>query len=222
MLKLKLEGRNLANCDFWTKSDPYLKLLRPCRIGGNLAMVRKTETVRNSLNPSWTLLYIPLSELCDADPGLVLTLEVYDEDRNSHDDLIGVARVSLVELQAAATASTPIQLRKGEKLRGEVVVSRCEVEESGTGEPGRLGESQPRPGPGYPAPGPAPPLVHQPVLPYPLEPQPLYPGLPGLSDHTAAVDHQGFVVPGGAGPVPTYSLSPHEDPTDTRPPSIWI
>ena len=178
--------------------------------------------MRNSLNPSWNLLYIPLSELCDADPGLVLTLEVYDEDRNSHDDLIGVARVSLVELQAAATASTPIQLRKGEKLRGEVVVSRCEVEESGTGEPGRLGESQPRPGPGYPAPGPAPPLVHQPVLPYPLEPQPLYPGLPGLSEHTVAVDHQGFVVPGGAGPVPTYSLSPHEDPTDTRPPSIWI
>ena len=52
MLKLKLEGRNLANCDFWTKSDPYLKLLRPCRIGGNLAMVSlKYKKIRGTFDP---------------------------------------------------------------------------------------------------------------------------------------------------------------------------
>ena len=29
MVKMLFEGKNLANCDFWTKSDPYLILSRP-------------------------------------------------------------------------------------------------------------------------------------------------------------------------------------------------
>ena len=33
MVKIRFEGRNLADCDFWTKSDPYLLIKRPPRAG---------------------------------------------------------------------------------------------------------------------------------------------------------------------------------------------
>ena len=33
MVKIRFEGRDLANCDFWTKSDPYLLITRPPRAG---------------------------------------------------------------------------------------------------------------------------------------------------------------------------------------------
>ena len=33
MVKIRFEGKNLADCDFWTKSDPYLVLSRPASKG---------------------------------------------------------------------------------------------------------------------------------------------------------------------------------------------
>ena len=33
MVKIRFEGKNLANCDFFTKSDPYLILSRPAYKG---------------------------------------------------------------------------------------------------------------------------------------------------------------------------------------------
>ena len=60
--------------------------------------VRKTETIRNNLNPSWKILYIPMTELCDNDLSLPLRITVFDEDRNSHDDLIGEAEVRFFTL----------------------------------------------------------------------------------------------------------------------------
>ena len=39
MVKIRFEGKNLANCDFWTKSDPYLILSRPKRGGYDFTKV---------------------------------------------------------------------------------------------------------------------------------------------------------------------------------------
>ena len=33
MVKIRFEGKNLADCDFFTKSDPYLVLSRPASKG---------------------------------------------------------------------------------------------------------------------------------------------------------------------------------------------
>ena len=46
MVKIKFEGKNLANCDFWTKSDPYLQISRPPRAGSGF---KKVKTFRNFL-----------------------------------------------------------------------------------------------------------------------------------------------------------------------------
>ena len=65
MVKIKFRGNDLADLDFWSKSDPFLVLSRPRRNSYGLQEVRKTETIWNNLNPEWKLLYIPTSELCD-------------------------------------------------------------------------------------------------------------------------------------------------------------
>eukprot|EP00091_Calanus_sinicus_P005181 TRINITY_DN15575_c0_g1_i1.p1 TRINITY_DN15575_c0_g1~~TRINITY_DN15575_c0_g1_i1.p1 ORF type:complete len:110 (+),score=20.61 TRINITY_DN15575_c0_g1_i1:166-495(+) len=99
MVRLRFEGRKLEDLDFWTKSDPYLTLSRPAKNGSGAVQVRRTETIWNNLNPSWKVLYIPTSELCDGNLQMPLNIEVFDEDRNSRDDLIGRVELTLSDLQ---------------------------------------------------------------------------------------------------------------------------
>jgi len=132
MVKIRFEGKKLADCDFWTKSDPYLLICRPSRTGKGLIHVRKTETIRNNLNPKWSLIYISLSELCDSDYSLPLQLKVFDDDRNSRDDFIGSAEVSLQELINYSQIGTVITLKKGSQNRGDLLVKQCTVEQDDT------------------------------------------------------------------------------------------
>jgi len=238
MVKIRFEGKNLANCDFWTKSDPYLILSRPKRGGYDFTKVRKTETIRNNLNPSWKLLYIPLSELCDDDLSMPLKMTVFDEDRNSHDDLIGVAEVTLQQLMNFSVSGTPVILKIGEKKRGEVYVRECDIEDLTTHNLVRKmsASSYPERKPSQVSIPPQEAIIpeHQPpqttfhnIQPHfsapqyhhqqhqyhpqqpqyhPQQPQPMYNGyLPQ--------EHQ-----------PPYFQQPQfpEDPTDSRPPSIWL
>ena len=39
MVRLRFEGRNLEDLDFWTKSDPYLALSRPAKNGSGVIQV---------------------------------------------------------------------------------------------------------------------------------------------------------------------------------------
>jgi len=129
MVRLKFEGRKLEDLDFWTKSDPFLTLNRPAKNGAaGLVQVRRTETVWNNLNPSWAVLYIPTTELCDDNFQLPLTIEVFDEDRNSRNDLIGRVELTLSDLQNLANTSSPVILTKGPKNRGQLLVTECQIE----------------------------------------------------------------------------------------------
>jgi len=129
MVKLKFEGRKLEDLDFWTKSDPYLTLSRPDKSGSGYVQVRRTETIWNNLNPSWKVLYIPTSELCDGNLQMPLNVEVFDEDRNSRDDLIGRVELTLSDLQNLANSGSPVTLKKGPKSRGQLFVRECQFEE---------------------------------------------------------------------------------------------
>jgi len=129
MVRLRFEGRKLEDLDFWTKSDPYLTLSRPAKTGSGVVQVRRTETIWNNLNPSWKVLYIPTSELCDGNLQMPLKIEVFDEDRNSRDDLIGSVELTLSDLQNLANSGSPVILKKGPKNRGQLLVRECQFEE---------------------------------------------------------------------------------------------
>eukprot|EP00092_Neocalanus_flemingeri_P079875 GFUD01099539.1.p1 GENE.GFUD01099539.1~~GFUD01099539.1.p1 ORF type:complete len:264 (+),score=64.47 GFUD01099539.1:27-794(+) len=128
MVKIKFRGSDLADLDFWSKSDPFLVLSRPCRNGYGLHQVRKTETIWNDLNPDWKILYIPTKELCDDNFDMRLQLDVYDEDVSSRNDLIGSTMLSLGDMFSLATSSSSVELYKKGKYRGKLFITQCQVE----------------------------------------------------------------------------------------------
>jgi len=117
----------MAKCDFWTHSDPYLIISRPKRGSYDFTKIRKTEKIQNEPNPKWKCILVPLSELCDENFSLPIKLTVFDEDRNSHDDLIGEAEVTLQLLMNLLQTGGSIILKIGEKKRGELFVRECEI-----------------------------------------------------------------------------------------------
>ena len=214
--------------------------------------VRRTETIRNNLNPKWSLIYISLSELCDSDYSLPLHLKVFDEDRNSRDDFIGSAEVSLQELINYSQIGTVITLKKGSKNRGELHVTQCSVEQDDTETLRKMSASS------YPErKQPVNHLTNQVAARQDLASVPDYSGVGGptqaVPSHT---NHQyefnsvpDYGVPSYTAPsygVPSYGVPQYatpltssqsapllflpypqhtnlpEDPNDTRPASIWI
>jgi len=251
MVRIRFEGKKLADCDFWTRSDPYLLICRPNRTGKGLIHVRRTETVRNNLNPKWSLIYISLSELCDSDYSLPLHLQVFDEDRNSRDDFIGSAVVSLQDLINYSQIGTVITLKKGSKNRGDLHVKECSVQEDDTDTLRKMSASS------YPERKPSLPvtqLENEAVARQDLHSIPEYAGFSdpshgvpsyGVPNHgipNHGVPYHGvpsygvpsYGVPQYPAPLtssmslpllyPIYPQPNHlpEDPTDTRPASIWI
>jgi len=251
MVRIRFEGKKLADCDFWTRSDPYLLICRPNRTGKGLIHVRRTETVRNNLNPKWSLIYISLSELCDSDYSLPLHLQVFDEDRNSRDDFIGSAEVSLQDLINYSQLETVITLKKGSKFRGELHVKECSVREDDTDTLRKMSASS------YPERKQsvsATHLVNEVAARQDLSSVPDYAGhgVPshGVPDHgvpshgvpsygvpsygVPSYANQSYDVPQYPTPLtssismpmlyPPYPQPNHlpEDPTDSRPASIWI
>ncbi|KAJ8250934.1 hypothetical protein GJAV_G00214920 [Gymnothorax javanicus] len=89
--------RGLKPMDFNGLADPYVKLhLLP---GACKANKLKTRTVRNSLNPTWneTLTYHGITE--EDMYRKVLRISVCDEDKLTHNEFIGEARIALRRLK---------------------------------------------------------------------------------------------------------------------------
>ncbi|KAK1877484.1 Double C2-like domain containing protein alpha, partial [Dissostichus eleginoides] len=115
-----LRAKGLKPMDFNGLSDPYVKLhLLP---GACKANKLKTRTIRNSLNPVWneTLTY---SGITEED-----MLTVCDEDKLTHNELIGESRVPLKRVKPDQTKHfhtclehpppLPSPTTMGEALRG--------------------------------------------------------------------------------------------------------
>lgn len=63
---MKWKATKLMNTDsifdWWDKSDPYLKFLK-IRSDNTYLLVKETEVINNSLNPSWKTLEVPVNKL---------------------------------------------------------------------------------------------------------------------------------------------------------------
>eukprot|EP01012_Entosiphon_sulcatum_P006853 TRINITY_DN13334_c0_g1_i2.p1 TRINITY_DN13334_c0_g1~~TRINITY_DN13334_c0_g1_i2.p1 ORF type:complete len:661 (-),score=137.80 TRINITY_DN13334_c0_g1_i2:246-2228(-) len=83
-------GFKLDKKDFFGKSDPLLIISKQGPNGQWMA-IHQTETIYNTLNPSWKPFEIPLVRLCNGDLSLQLQIECYDEDNHKANDFIGSA-----------------------------------------------------------------------------------------------------------------------------------
>ncbi|XP_047212559.1 double C2-like domain-containing protein alpha isoform X2 [Girardinichthys multiradiatus] len=121
-----LRAKGLKPMDFNGLADPYVKLhLLP---GASKANKLKTKTIRNSLNPVWneTLTYFGITE--EDMHRKTLRLTVCDEDKLTHNELIGESRVPLKRMKPNQTKHfhtclehpppLPSPTAMGEALRG--------------------------------------------------------------------------------------------------------
>uniref|UniRef100_A0AAQ6IHQ3 C2 domain-containing protein n=1 Tax=Anabas testudineus TaxID=64144 RepID=A0AAQ6IHQ3_ANATE len=121
-----LRAKGLKPMDFNGLADPYVKLhLLP---GACKANKLKTKTIRNSLNPVWneTLTYVGITE--EDMHRKTLRLSVCDEDKLTHNELIGESRVPLKRVKPDQTKHfhtclehpppLPSPTAMGEALRG--------------------------------------------------------------------------------------------------------
>ena len=52
-LEIFLNGRGLGDLDFFSKSDPYVKVYFERKQNGQWNLIGRTETIDNDLNPNW-------------------------------------------------------------------------------------------------------------------------------------------------------------------------
>ncbi|XP_078483508.1 copine-8-like isoform X1 [Ciona intestinalis] len=101
IIRMKFNGRKLDKKDLFGKSDPFMVFCR-CNENNSFTVCHKTEVKKNTLNPEWQLIEIPVRTLCNGDHERTIKVEVYDWDRDGGHDLIGIFTTSVSRLRRGA------------------------------------------------------------------------------------------------------------------------
>jgi uncharacterized protein YegL len=92
-------GKNLDKKDLLGKSDPYFVVSKRT-VDGKWLKVYQSTMIRNTLNPEWPKVDIPLLQLNSGDDKRLLKWDVYDWDRDSDPDYIGGFEATFEEIKA--------------------------------------------------------------------------------------------------------------------------
>jgi len=91
-------GRNLDKKDVLGKSDPYF-IVSKKTADGKWLKVYQSVMIRNTLNPEWPKVDIPLLQLNSGDDKRLLKWDVWDWDRDSDPDYIGGFEATFEEIK---------------------------------------------------------------------------------------------------------------------------
>merc|ERR1711872_851284 len=100
-LCLEIGARNLPNKDLFSKSDPFLLVFSVSQSGA-FKFVKRTEVIKNNLNPDWKQLEFDDGELDLNKTSTIVRLEVLDDDGRGKADHLGAAVFTLAQLEEAA------------------------------------------------------------------------------------------------------------------------
>ena len=102
-VELSLSGKDLADMDLFSKSDPFCVLYIRDNKTQQWLCIDRTETIDNTLHPEWQKKFVMQYKFEERQ---VLKFEVYDSDGNSSNlelhDFIGSLECSLGEIVAAS------------------------------------------------------------------------------------------------------------------------
>jgi len=85
---MDISGQHLDKKDVLGKSDPYF-IISKKTADGRWLKVYESIIIKNTLNPQWTKIDIPLLQLTSGDDKKVLKFDVWDWDKNQDPDYIG-------------------------------------------------------------------------------------------------------------------------------------
>lgn len=136
-IEFQMRSNKLDKKDFFGKSDPYVNIYR-ANEGNTWTLVKKTEVIKNTLDPSWKPFTIPVDTLCRGDYDRTLKFEVVDWNADGSVESIGECTASLRDLsgvessRAAQTAFDLVnadrQKKKGAKYKNSGVLTFVTVD----------------------------------------------------------------------------------------------
>jgi hypothetical protein len=77
----------LENKDNFSKSDPYYTISKTMG-PGHWSEVARSNYIKDTLNPSWPAVTIPVSELCNGDYEKQIKFSVFDHDDMGNNDMV--------------------------------------------------------------------------------------------------------------------------------------
>jgi hypothetical protein len=117
-------GSDLDKKDTFGKSDPFIIISR-IENDSSLVKIFETPVIKNTLNPKWKNIRIPEISLNNGDPDKLLLWEVYDYDKNSSNDLIGIFKATtrvLFEQNTFELINEKKKAKKGSKYKNSGVI----------------------------------------------------------------------------------------------------
>uniref|UniRef100_A0A3Q0KGJ6 Copine-3 n=1 Tax=Schistosoma mansoni TaxID=6183 RepID=A0A3Q0KGJ6_SCHMA len=96
-LTLDISGRTLDKKDIFGSSDPFLAFYR-VNEDRSRTVVYRTKVIRNTLNPNWEQMIVPLRLLCNGDHDRPVVIACIDWNRSGRESLIGEITTSANEL----------------------------------------------------------------------------------------------------------------------------
>ena len=126
-LRMRFSSANLTTKDWFGKGDKYLMIKR-MRGDGKLETVHKTEVVKNSKEPTWLPIDIPLHQVCLGDLNSTVVIELWDWNGSGSHDYIGQISMRASELTHAPMRWKVVKPNsKSGKDRGEIILQHGEV-----------------------------------------------------------------------------------------------
>jgi len=136
--KFQFRAEKLDKKDFFGKSDPFFVISKKSTSGSDSwTVVKKSETIMKTLNPTWTPFEISVRDLSNGDHDRPLKIDVYDWNSNGTHDFIGSITTSLSKLNILFVEKTGIACINEEKKRkkgssyknsGMFFVQHCQIE----------------------------------------------------------------------------------------------
>ena len=133
----QIRANKLDKKDFFGKSDPFVNIYR-ANEGNTWTLVKKTEFIKNTLDPSWKPFTIAVDLLCRGDYDRTLKFEVVDWNSDGSVDYIGECTASLRDLSGLESPrgkqttfdviNAERQKKKGAKYKNSGVLTFVKVD----------------------------------------------------------------------------------------------
>eukprot|EP00960_Hanusia_phi_P062209 765091-Hanusia_phi.AAC.1 len=112
-LRFTLSGTKLATKDWLGKGDKYIRIKRKRKDGG-LDVVYETEVIKNSKDPAWRAIELPLQKINLGQMDMPIVFELWDWNAMSSHDFMGQVVCTVQDLvKGTGPASFPFKKPKG-------------------------------------------------------------------------------------------------------------
>jgi hypothetical protein len=128
--RFNVQGVDLDKKDIIGSSDPFIIISR-IEDDGSIIKVMETSVIKNTLNPAWANLEVPVKTFNNEDLNKMLLFEVLDWDKNSKNDIIGTFKATTKDLIEKKSFEVINEKKKSKsdsyKNSGTIIFDRIEV-----------------------------------------------------------------------------------------------